>query len=319
MGKAKKQNWEKYSKIHMKYVIAINQARMISLASTEALADFPNNLPENIQQPFKENMTKALKMIGDRLREGGPPTLKISWKMVHLPSNGEKQETSNYDLTMIKANNFFIASFILGISKSNLLGNKIPIDSVMKINFDDALYFQELVMIFAYLDAFIDDTLRIIYECCPERLKCEKTITWETAIGLKSYKKLIHHLISKYVRKEFRNLPLVERIAFLKERMGLEMDIPESVLRDFKIAEHVRHIIVHNAGRIDNEFLAKTQLEDFKIGDVFPISFQYISNLSYYIQLLGSYIFREVSTKYFKVPDSSIDWAWRFPKPKANN
>ncbi|MBA7596743.1 hypothetical protein ES703_03730 [subsurface metagenome] len=240
---------------------------MITIASTEALDNFPDNLPSNIQEPFKENMTKTLTKIRDQLKKGGAPKFRIHSKMVQFSFSGERKELSKHDMTLIKINHFFVAAFMLGIYKSKLLEKKIPADSFVRINFDDALYSQELVMIFAYLDAFMDDTLRIIYECCPERLKCERKITWETVIDLKSYKRLIDYIISKFVRKEFRNLPIKDRIEFLEERADLEMDIPENVLKGFAIAEQVRHIIIHNAGRIDSEFLIKTKLKESKIGE----------------------------------------------------
>ena len=95
MENSKKKIWNKYKKIHLNFAIAISQLRMITIASTEALDDFPNNLPNNIQQPFKENMIKTLTNIRDQLKKGGTPKFRLQYRMVQFSVSEEKRNYQN--------------------------------------------------------------------------------------------------------------------------------------------------------------------------------------------------------------------------------
>ena len=92
-----------------------------------------------------------------------------------------------------------------------------------------------------------------------------------------------------------------ERFTVLASEHGLDLDIQESDLQSIDEAEQVRHVLVHNSGRVSSEYLRRTHRRDLVIGDDIPMSREYAAGVSILSALLCGDLYMGVSEKFFGV------------------
>src|SRR5205807_7395206 len=119
------------------------------------------------------------------------------------------------------------------------LGASAKLDKSSQPNFERLLSSQALIMVFAFVEAFLADTLRLICSVRPEILKTEKKIEWSTALEFDKKEDLIAHLRERYVY-DFGWLSLDERVKHLRGKLGLEINTPTSDLKLLLWWENVR-------------------------------------------------------------------------------
>lgn len=312
------QIWENYRKIHIDYMLSINQIKVLSLTAGQVFSDFPKRLPENIRKPLMANLQEFLRLTGKKLKKKEEIEIEITTHGFVPKLNGEKVEYSKDDRDRIIGNTLFISTIMMGFTKAQLDKlHKTKFKISHKIDFERVLYFQELVMNFSYLNAFVDDSLRVICKICPEILKRSKKIEWNAIISCGSWEKIMDHLIERFVREDFSYKSVIERVELLRKEIGLKINYPKNSLSFLEEAELFRNLIVHNFGRINNQYIRKSGRTDLNVDMVVPVTFAYVDKLSYESQLLASIIFKEIALNFFKIPDSSpeLDFVWR-PKQK---
>ena len=97
--------------------------------------------------------------------------------------------------------------------------------------------------------------------------------------------------------------------------MGLNIEIPNSEFSILEEAENIRNIVVHNGGRISQEYINRTEKSGLNVGDLIPITAEFMEKVSYISLLLGWDIFVLVSKKFFNIDDSKLMWRNRNSSP----
>ena len=163
---------------------------------------------------------------------------------------------------------------------------------------------------FAHLEAFLSDSLRAICRVRPEILKSNKKIDRSTLIDFRSWDKIIEFLIEDYTY-DFGWETFKNKIKFLNDKIGLNIEIPDSDLSILEEAENTRNIVVHNGGRISQEYINRTKKDDLNVGDLILITPEFIKTVSNIILYLAWDIFALISKKFFDVDDSKLIWRRR--------
>lgn len=274
-------NWETYERTYRDYTTAASQIEILTIVSNESLKDFPANLPEHL----RETLAAGLIEVAGALREVAKSALDGH---VAKRTVDPREDHANNSLF-----NSVLKAYLSGASRSD--GG---FDSSFELNFERLLSSQALIMVFAYLDAFLGDTLRVICSIRPEVLKTDKKMNWSKALEFERRDDLIRHLTERYVY-DFGWLTLLDRIDYLKAKLGLAINPPSPDVALLQMGENVRHVAVHNGGRASQEYLAKTGRTDLSVGELVPLTFNEVDRISNAASLLAADIFEAVSEKFF--------------------
>lgn len=290
-------SWESYRSTYRNYLIVTSQVDILTLVSAETLKDFPANLPDELRTPVLNGMREmaaALKEVAKAAEEGR--SLK---RNVGKETDAMKAKLVNSALSL------FVSQALADSSNKNAaIGEKL------EIRFERLLSSQGIIMIFAYLDAFMADSMRAVCMARPEVLKREKKIEWSTALTFDKRDDLIRYLVERYVF-EFGWLTLSKRIEHLKKDVGIELKIPRSEMDLLTLAENIRHVAVHNGGKVSQEFVERTGRSDLVVGDFVPITFEEIDQISQAARFLSSDLFQVISKKLFGITDEKMTGTWR--------
>ncbi len=92
----------------------------------------------------------------------------------------------------------------------------------------------------------------------------------------------------------------------MKRKLDIDIKCPENELKQLREAELIRHLFVHNGGKIDYKFLEETGRTDLQIGDLAPISRDYLDRIEDIALMLVDDIFVKVSEKFFGIDASEL-------------
>lgn len=281
--------WQIYRDMYHTYNLSVSQTRVLTILAEEVVKEFPKRLPEHLRGPLRRNLEelgRAFKAVRTSQIRGEPAPERVEIKLEDLDQGEYRDDLLFSVLTMYGA----LAE--LGASSPD-------------VDFERLLYSQELVMLLAHLDAFMADSLRVICEVRPEVLRSSKQMGWDTILSLGGWYELLDYLIEEYVY-EFGWKSFPKRVEFLRERLGLSIECPECDLELLEKAENIRHIVVHNGGRVSQEYIARTGRNDLVIGESVPVTLEYVDDVAAATRLLASDLFLGVSKKFFGMEDSAI-------------
>ncbi|MFQ5848679.1 MAG: hypothetical protein ACE5IQ_13545 [Candidatus Methylomirabilales bacterium] len=154
-------------------------------------------------------------------------------------------------------------------------------------------------MLFAHLDAFLADTVRAICFKCPEVLKCDKKMDWAQIIACGSWETVLDRLVEEYVFA-FGWPGLTKRVEHMKERIGLELEVPEEELQEIRGAELIRDVIVHNGGQVSQEYLNRSGRTDVAVGDGIDVGGEELRKVSGAMRRLAEGIAKATAKKFFE-------------------
>ena len=259
-------------------MLVIQQTRIVTLVAKEALKEFPSKaaLPSNLYKKFQINLRQFLKNILEMIKKSEEKSLSF-----------ETEKTKTDEL---------FASWIIGAAASFELENSFEWD------LESLICAQELVMLFAHLEAFMADSLRTICYARPDVLKGNKMIDWNTILSCGGWDELLDHLIERYVY-EIGWESIQKRVNLLNQKFGLKIKFPETELKLIEEAEQIRHILVHNGGRINKKFITMTGRDDLVIDEPIKVKPKYVHQISIAMLALTSEIFRNVSEKFFGIKE----------------
>jgi hypothetical protein len=280
--------WEEYREIYLNFEYSLAQTRLLSLIAGEALKEFPQNIPQKLKKPLAKNLEKIVKALEGALSEvekGSVKERKKSARLVHI--NGKEIKSD------IITSFFNVTSSFMQMKKGA---------SLKDVDYERLALSQELVMYFAHLDGFMAESLRAICYLHPEVMKSKKTIDWDILIPLNGWEELMDYLIERY-SMDFIWESIQKRLEFLKKKLGLIIECPESDVKLLGEAENIRHLVVHNGGRISQEYIDRTGADNLVIGDFITITPKYLAKLYYTSLHLASDIFIAVSKKFFNVEE----------------
>jgi len=293
--------WQTYRKTYYNYELSVSQTRILTLVAGEVVKEFPNRLPQDLRGPLLRRMKELTRAFLATKAEARRERVVLD----------EDDMRGGSDRGGIKSNLFEPAlrmMIALGMLKAFSQG----------VDFEKLLCSQELVMLFTHLNAFMADSLRAICRVRPEVLGSGKQIDWATALSFRGKKELRNYLTERYVF-DFGWESVPKRLEFLRGKLGLAIECPGSDLELIEEAENIRNVVVHNGGRVDQEYIAKTGQNDLVIGDLVSVTPKYVEQVSDATRMIVSELFVQVSKKFFHVADSKITGVWRRSKPKSTS
>jgi hypothetical protein len=184
--------------------------------------------------------------------------------------------------------------------------------SLSELDFDFVLNDMQLVLFLAYFEGFLSDSLRAACSKDIRTLYSNRKMSIEKILTSGNWDSLVTRVIDDYTYEAgWKSLP--ERLLFLTNILGLGIDLPQGELDELKEDELLRNIVVHNGGRVSQEYLDRTTEKDKKLGETVPISSQMIERLMNLIQWFASDIYVAISTKFFWATLPQIGSTWRRP------
>jgi hypothetical protein len=287
--------WQTYREMYYSYELSVSQTRVLTVVAGEAVKEFPNRLPEYLRRPLVARILDLARSTAKSEAERE----EISANVEDTPGGSDWGE---------RKSRLFMPWLYMAIALQMIGG------SAEDVNFEKLLCSQELVMLFTHLNAFMADSLRAICQVRPEVLRSGKQIDWATALSFRGKKGLLNHLTERYVF-EFGWESVPKRLEFLRGKLGLAIECPVSDLELIEGAENIRNVVVHNGGRVDQEYIDKTGQSDLVIGEFVPVTPEYVDRVFTATRLLVGELFVQVSKKFFHVKDSKLMAVWRRNEP----
>lgn len=291
--------WQSYRKTYYSYELSVNQTRVLTAVSGEVVKEFPNRLPEDLRKTLLTHMIDLARFLTKSEAEREEIPANVEDTPGGLDWGGRKSKLFEHWVYMTIALGKIDASF-------------------KDVDFERLLCSQELVMLFTHLNAFMADSLRAICQVCPEVLRSGKQINWATALSFRGRKELLNHLTERYVF-DFGWESIPKRLEFLRSKLGLAIECPGSDLELIDTAENIRNVVVHNGGRVDQQYIDETGQNDLVIGELVPVTPEYVDRVFTATRLLVGELFIQVSKKFFHVEDSKLMEVWRRNEPKSTS
>jgi hypothetical protein len=256
----------KYRRRYLDFAAALQSSRLMALAGEAALRDFPKRLPATTRKRITAHIRRFATALQIATADGP--------KTIHVQEGGPLA-----DATL----QLFVAQALSGKKLSEL-------------GFADRLRAQQLVMSLAHLDGFLADSVRLICVVEPNTLRRSKTLSWEHIIGSGSWEALMTLLVEDQAY-EFGWRSIREKVKWLEKEHGLQLRIPDEDLAIVDDLEQVRHLIIHNGGRVSAEFVRRTQTKR-RIGARVPVTSRQLSRGIVALGMIGSDVFVAVAEKY---------------------
>lgn len=251
-------------------------ARLLAKLGALSLQDIPTSLPEKERENFYKSVKRTLK----KTEKEGLPWVQVSEdKWVAKPTLEEVERDGS-------AGDIF---FLVDSLKRSESGNH----HVQNIACE-----QCIIILFAQLDALLQD---IVTEVCKKEnriLSCKKQITWYDVVDSSGYSELIDKLIGSFVFEfGYKNLP--EKLGILDDKLGLKIALPKELLDNIFLAEQARHLFTHTGGRVSREFIERTKAKTYDVGDRIVLDYGYCVNLSDGVICLANAIASSAIRKYW--------------------
>lgn len=250
------------------------------------LEDLPQNLPPSIKDAFSHDLDIIKKQIEDSLSQARtiPPSEQSACSIEF-----------GYGPTKFKSEvSFALFSFIFvrGWSEKEVDEGGLLFKNVLRE--------QDIVMTIAHMESFLNESLAAICRKVPAIIEnSQKQVTWEKALSHKTRESLFEDLVAEHISSQFRGKSIADRVAYFIKNHGLNLKLQVHILSDLELAEQVRHLIMHNGGRIDERFKRHTGITNLKVGSSYPLDDELVRNVARSATELGGQIFITISEKFF--------------------
>src|SRR5262249_18264172 len=160
-------------------------------------------------------------------------------------------------------------------------------------------------VVWAHVDAFLGDTVRVICRVRPEILRTSKQLTWATALSFDSIEQLLDALVEQFVY-EFGWKSLLERLQSLSEKLGVDVTVPDHEAKLLKLFEQRRHLIIHSGGVATKKYIEETGDTRGRVGKTILITHEDVRLLGDTLSMLCSDVFRAVAIKYLDAREQDL-------------
>lgn len=298
--------WQEYQEIYYNFELSLSQTMVSNIIAGTITEGFPARLPKSLKSPLMSDLRQVVLAM-----------LEVASKAPKISGTGEEianidsynSETASRIIAAKSTSEQSVLEQLEGDLPWHMLTMSIAA-TLLKIRVEDLdfrrlLSAQQLVMVLAHLDAFLADSVRALCYARPEMLKSQKKIDWETVISCGDWNRLFTLLVEEYIF-HFGWKAIHERVRSLQKQHRLIEDFPKNDLDLLEEAQNIRNIIVHNGGRVSQEYLARTRNADLQIGQFVPVTSEYVDKVATAASFLASELFTEVSNKFFGLDMSEI-------------
>lgn len=253
---------DELSSTFVNFMASLEATRLTTKLAIKIFDDFPNNLKEifdngnNSRGSFDilEEIFPELFISSDEIKEDKDIIIDLPYYYTQTGISPDSHRV--------------IVRNLLDILDVKNLVNEESIMLLNRINYERLFLSQQLIMYFAHLDAVLMDFFRQICLISPSILKRNKKISFKDVID--NQENIINVLLDKFAL-EFNYKTLEEKINLFKEDIKIDFEIEDSGISFLNKAEQIRHIFVHNAGKMDMKFLEKIDIKSYKEGDIYPL------------------------------------------------
>lgn len=173
-----------------------------------------------------------------------------------------------------------------------------------KVDFSGAILSEQVAMLIAHTEAFLADTLRAICIEHPGRIRASQAqITWQDALAYRGRASLLRGLVDRFVDTRLRGADLRDTLSILIKDFGLEFQPDEDTLVDLRLGEQIRHLVVHNGGRIDAQFARQVGIPLKRTGQPYPLDEHFVQKLATACDIAAIDVFFATALKCFGFAD----------------
>jgi len=270
------------------------QSLLVSIIAGESLKDFPQKLPQHLREQYSDGIHTARKTAAD-LKVGPDGTYEMDFNLY-----GKQALFSQAAVGIIFEGSLVIAHH----------PHKPPITSSLFASLfdcDRTIQAHQLVMLFTQIEAFLSQTIRTICLAKPDVLKRRNQgISWQHVMEAVSLDDLKDLMIDRLAFSMSWRGDLKQRFESLNKIFGITLDASKADLHAIQILEKVRNIIVHNGGKVSQEFINRTHIRDVSVGDSYPVNEKDVLRLFRFARQLCGSLYIEVSTKFLDKKPSEI-------------
>ena len=244
------------------YMVQIDQVGIIKKLAVKYLYDFPEKLPDEIKESIELDRDIVLK------------ELEKSGNLVNNFSSGYEgvlYMAQHPEEIKVGELNDPISFPIVKLQK-----NKIDYESTYKktnvefFDFEYSINSQAILMFNAILEGFLKQIIQFIFK------------------------------IDTDIKRRNISTNFTKRLEFLQEKCGIDqMDNPYFI-KILRMLEQLRHIIVHNNGIADKEFVEKTGIENQTIGVRVKLHKDLLNIVGVVMSTFVIDLFQKIHNKYFK-------------------
>ena len=296
--------WENYRDIFLNYQQSESQTRLISLMAENIFKNFPQNLPEKIGKIHNEAVSDLFAVLQNQKNEVDsqqPDNNNEKIYRICFADLKRVQVNGNGEISYLRGE---YARCILELFSCSL--GREETDFKKTLNMERLLSSQSLVMHFSNFEGILADSFRAVCSARPEVMKKGRTIQIDKVLSTNSWSSLIAMIAETFVR-ELGYQSLEERVDTFNSFLGLKINLSDYEKGVLKKLDLTRNLIVHNAGKVNNEFLKFSDSDNLKIGDYIPLSNEYLKNTSWTLQFIASEIYLQISIKHFGKKENEVD------------
>jgi hypothetical protein len=283
-----------YKATYLNLQSAIIQARIVGLASTESLKGFPKRLPPEVRRTVVSQLREFTQQLGEAvnaLQESGEASRRIE-------DAAEADRSRLFSPTL--------QLFMLQVLRGR---------PIAEIDFDFVLNDMQLVLLLAYFEGFLSDSLKAACSQDIRTLYSGRKMSIERVLSSGNWEGLVARVIDDFAYESgWKALP--ERLLFLTSELGLDLQLLQAELDELKETELLRNLVVHNGSRVSQEYLDRTSRRDRHLGETVLVSGESVEKLTHLLQRLASDVYTAISTKFFKVSLPELGVIWQRPSSR---
>jgi hypothetical protein len=308
----RKQAFGPYKRTYLGFLRSIHETQLVSAVAELSLRDFPNGLPSSAASEIREAFTKmrsALLSAASRAEAGetAAPDGGALRAAVRTGTKGTRQRSDP------EAGEIAIDALYLMLAME-LTKKNPPVRDIGR-QFQILTRHQAVAMLYAHVDAFFGDTLRVICRARPEVLRTGRQLAWDAALSCGSMEDL-ESALSEQFTYEFGWKTLADRMKFFRDKFGMDIVVDVVQLELLTLFEQRRHLIIHNGGVATAKYIAETGDAHAEVGRQIPVSRDEVRELGRAVMMFGSELCSTVAVKFLGAKSSDLTQVWRAEKDK---
>lgn len=232
-------DFNKYLELTLNNLSGVFKSKLLYDFSLRTFKDFPNLIHSSV----RENWDKALAY-----------TLKEREAFI----SGAQIEPRNENI--IDGDRLLIPYFFLQKAvgkdgnKNIIIADGEPILAA-SINFKDQILHQNLVYFIGILESYIYDSVKIIYQNSDDELsKHDLHLSFSDIINSGNQEDLKQTMINKALGRNWSEGGFSKRIEVLRNKFNINIGIKKKLLRLLDEANLLRNCILHNGGKVSNDY-----------------------------------------------------------------
>lgn len=162
-----------------------------------------------------------------------------------------------------------------------------------------------LVALVSAFETYLQEVMFSIFSNYTTTMVSNRSVTYEEVLTLDSHEDVVRYLARKEARKTTEG-PVSEYLDKIDKKFGINL-LAEPIRKAIGAVFAIRHVLVHNQGRIDRQFIKETKGNPKDEGKILLVDIEDASQASQIVALAVALIeLQLVEQKFIKV--AVVDW-----------